>query len=156
MEMPLMANIIKKLFSKEDLAAIASAIGAVEKTTAGEIRVSIRQKRGWGERKSSIEDMARREFELLGMTKTQDRIGILIFLLLQDRKFFILADEGIHNKVEDGRWAKIADEMSAHFSKSNFRQGMIHGVQAVGGILSNLFPRKSDDINELPNEVKVR
>ena len=144
------------MFTKEDLSAIASAIGEAEKTTAGEIRVSIRQKRKWREKKHTIEEMARKEFRLLGMTKTKDRTGILIFLLLEDKKFFILADDGIHTKVEDGTWDKVANEMSDHFSQNNFRLGIIHGIQSVGVELSKYFPRKSDDINELPNDVHVQ
>jgi uncharacterized membrane protein len=151
-----MKNLVKHMFSKEDLAAIASAVGEAEKTTAGEIRVSIRQKRKWREKKRTIEELARQEFHLLGMTKTQDRTGILIFLLLEDKKFFILADDGIHAKVEDGTWDKIAKEMSNHFSQKNFRLGIIHGVTAVGIELAKFFPRKSDDTNELPNDVHVQ
>lgn len=151
-----MKNLTKKMFTKEDLAAITSAIGEAEKTTAGEIRVSIRQRCGWRERKLSIEQLARKEFHLLGMTETKDRIGILIFLLLQDKQFFILADEGIHVKVEDGTWEKIAGEISHHFSQKNFRQGIIHGVNTVGKVLSKYFPRTSADTNELPNDVRVR
>jgi uncharacterized membrane protein len=150
-----MENLVKKLFTKEDLAVIATAISEAEKTTAGEIRVSIRQKRRWRERKLSIEEMARREFHDLGMTKTKDQTGILIFLLMDERKFFILADEGIHTKVEEAAWTKIAEEISSHFSKKNFHQGVIHGVQAVGRVLSRFFPRKANDTNELPNDVHV-
>ena len=144
------------MFTKEDLAAIASAIGEAEKTTAGEIRVSIRQKRKWREKKRTIEEIARQEFHVLGMTKTKDRTGILIFLLLEDKKFFILADDGIHTKVKDGSWDKIAGEMSDHFSQKNFRLGILHGVKSVGAELAKYFPRKYNDTNELPNDVRVR
>jgi uncharacterized membrane protein len=150
-----MGNLIKKTFTKEDLAAIVAAIGKAEKSTAGEIRVSIRQKRRWREKKLGIENIARREFEFLGMHKTKDRTGVLIFLLLEDKKFYILADEGIHTKVEDGKWTKIAGGMSSHFSRKNFKQGIIQGVQLVGEELSKHFPHKADDKNELPNEVRV-
>jgi uncharacterized membrane protein len=151
-----MKNLVRQMFTKEDLSAIASAVGEAEKTTAGEIRVSIRQKRKWREKKLTIEEIARQEFHLLGMTKTKDRTGILIFLLLEDKKFFILADDGIHTNVEDGTWNKIANEMSDHFSQKNFRLGIIHGVHSVGMELSKFFPRKSDDTNELPNDVHVQ
>jgi len=151
-----MKNLVKQLFSKEDLSSIATAIGEAEKTTAGEIRVSIRQRRKWREKKNTLEQIARQEFHLLGMTKTKDRTGILIFLLLEDKKFFILADEGIHSKVEDGTWTAIADKMSAHFAQKNFQLGILHGVHSVGTELSKFFPRKSDDTNELPNDVHVR
>ena len=151
-----MKNLVKIMFTKDDLAEIASAISEAEKTTAGEIRVSIRQKRKWREKKKSIEEMARQEFNVLGMTKTKERTGIMIFLLLEDKKFFILADEGIHTKVKDGTWNIIANEMSDHFARGNFRHGIIHGVKSVGAELSKLFPRKLDNTNELPNDVRVR
>jgi uncharacterized membrane protein len=151
-----MSNLIKKLFTKEDLAAIAAEIGEAEKTTAGEIRISVRQKRRWSEKKKTLEEMARLEFRRLGMTKTKDRTGILIFLLIEDQVFFILADEGIHAKVAEGTWTKIAGEMSSHFAQKKFRYGINHGVQLVGKVLSQYFPRKSNDTNELPNEVHVR
>lgn len=151
-----MTHHVKKMFSKEDLAAIAASIKEAEKTTAGEIRVSIRQKRGWRERKLSLEQLARKEFHLLRMTNTKERIGILIFLLMQQRQFFILADEGIHAKVEGGTWDKIAKEMSDHFSRKNFLQGIIHGVQSVGKELARHFPRASGDVNELSDEVRVK
>jgi uncharacterized membrane protein len=143
------------LFTKEDLTSIISAIGKAEKITSGEIRVSIRQKRCWREKKLTIEEIARREFQLLGMGKKKERTGILIFLLLEDKKFYLFADEGIHTKVEDGKWKKIAGEMSSHFSQKNFRQGIIQGVQMVGEELSKFFPPKSGDANELPNDVRV-
>ncbi len=151
-----MKNLVKQMFKKEDLAAIASAISEAEKNTAGEIRVSIRQKRKWREKKRTIEEIARKEFHLLGMAKTKNRTGILIFLLLEAKKFFILADDGIHAKVKEGTWEKIANEMSDHFSQKNFRLGIIHGVKSVSMELSKFFPRKSDDTNELPNDVRVQ
>jgi len=150
-----MKNLLKKLFTKEDLALIASAINEAEKTTAGEIRVSIRQRRRWREKKLNIEEMARQEFHSLGMTKTKDQTGILIFLLMDEKKFFILADKGIHTKVEQASWTRIAEEMSSLFSKKDFRQGVIHGVQAVSKVLSQFFPQKANDKNELPNDVHV-
>lgn len=152
-----MKKSVKYFFPPEDLKAIADAIGEAEKTTLGEIRVDVRQRRNWLERKFSVEAMARREFKKLGMMQTKQRTGILIFLLLQDRAFYILADEGIHRKVEDGTWDAIAGEMSKHFSQKNFRFGIIHGVKRVGEILTRHFPEDpKDKKNELPNEVSIR
>jgi len=146
----------KKIFSDADAAAIAHAITEAEKTTAGEIRVGIRQRRTRGERKLTLEQMARKEFHELGMTKTQGKTGILIFLLLEDRQFYILADEGIHSKVDEGTWARIAMEMSGHFSRKQFREGVIFGVQSVGHVLSKHVPAGRKDPNELSNEVDIR
>lgn len=144
------------MFSKEDLSSIVAEIGKVEKTTAGEIRVSIRQRRKWSEKKKSIEEMARREFHNLGMTKTKDRTGVLIYLMLEDKKFYILADEGIHTKVDENTWPSIANAMSSHFSRKNFREGIIHGVQEVGKVLTQHVPRRLDDANELPDTIHIQ
>ena len=152
-----MRNLAKKMFPQEDLTAIANAIGEAEKTTSGEIRVDIKQRRGWRERKASIETMARHEFHRLGMTATQQRTGILIFLLLKEKQFYILADDGIHTKVADGTWDAIAKEMSEHFLQQNFKNGIIHGVERVGQVLSQYFPAApGDTANELSNEVSIR
>jgi uncharacterized membrane protein len=100
--------------------------------------------------------MARREFRKLKMTETRERTGVLIFLLLQDRAFYILADEGIHTRVEDGTWNAVAKEMSEHFYQKNFRDGIIHGVKRIGEILTRHFPADpNNNPDELSNEVSV-
>ena len=150
-----MAEHIKQLLSSEDLEAISSAIGETEHSTSGEIRVSIREKRSRKEHEMNIEKLARKEFEDLGMTSTRDRTGVLLFFLVETRQFYILADDGINSKVQDGTWQLIADIMSDHFSKQNFREGIIQGVQAIGKALSQHFPRKPDDTDEITNQVRV-
>lgn len=143
----------KKYLSEEDLKAVSGAIAAAEQSTCGEIRVVARHKRHWNERKLLLHDLALKEFSRLEMHKTQDRTGVLIFILFSERKFHIVADEGIHTKVQDGTWDGIAAIMSPHFAKGDFRGGIIDAVTSVGKILSNYFPRKPGDTNELSNDV---
>jgi uncharacterized membrane protein len=150
-----MQNLIKKLLTQEELDAVVSAIGEAEKNTSGEIQISIRQKRKWGERKLNIDEIARSEFYRLEMNKTRKKTGILIFLLLEERKFFIFADEGIYSKVEASMWEKIAAGMSSQFMKKDFHHGIIQGIQETGKVLSQFFPPGVDDVNELPNSVNV-
>jgi len=151
-----MTNHVKKLLPEVDLHAIARYIAEQEQQTSGQIRVSIRQSRKRNERGLSVEDLARKEFHALGMTKTAERSGVLIFLLLQDRKFHILADAGIHTKVGEGTWERIAGEMSRHFAGQNFKEGILHGIKSVATELSKHFPSKPGGRNELPDTVSVR
>jgi uncharacterized membrane protein len=151
-----MTTHVKKLLTEEDLHAIARFISEQEQQTSGQIRVSVRQRRARNERTLSVEDLARKEFHALGMTKTADRTGILIFLLLEDRKFHLLADEGIHKKVGEGTWQTIADEMARHFSEKKFREGILHGVRSVAVELGRHFPHKPGGRDELPNTVHVQ
>lgn len=150
-----MTNKVKRLLSEEDLHAITHFIEEQEQTTSGQIRVAIRERRARKEKGLSIEGLARREFHSLGMTKTAQRSGVLIFLLLEDRSFYILADEGIHRKVSEGTWETIAGEMGHHFSGKKFREGILHGVKLVASELSKHFPHRPGDKDELPNTVHI-
>jgi uncharacterized membrane protein len=143
----------KKYLTKEDLQAIAARIGDAEATTSGEIRVVVRHRRRWGEGKMTLHEIALKEFYKLGMDKTKDGTGILILILFSKRQFHIVADKGINTKVADGTWDVIAQRMTAHFKVANYREGICEAVSAVGNVLSESFPRKADDVDELPNEV---
>jgi uncharacterized membrane protein len=149
------ANLVKKFLSKQDLKEVADAIGEQEKRTSGEIRVSVRQKRSRKERPMTVEQLARHEFVHLGMMKTKERTGILIFILLETREFFILADEHINEKVGPGTWRSIAQTMSGAFAKKEYLQGLLDAVRSVADHLAQHFPIRPGDRNELPNTVDI-
>jgi len=147
-------NLFKnKYLSKADLKSLSAVIADAEKNTSGEVRVIIRHRRHWKERKLSLHSLTLNEFYRLGMENTRDKTGVLILLLLSERKFQIIADEGIHNKVEEGKWDKIASCMTDYFKKGNYFEGIAETIRAVGEELAKYFPRKADDTNELPDEI---
>ena len=43
--------------------------------------------------------------------------------------------------------------MEASFRKGEFTEGVVAGVERVGQVLARHFPRKTEDRNELPNEI---
>jgi len=145
--------LIYKFLNDDELLRISNKIKSEEKRTAGEICVSIKEQRSFLQKKKSVEDLAREEFFKLGIDKTRDKTGIIIFLLLAARQFYILADEGINKKVPEKTWDTIKDEMQDHFVDGKFSEGIIHGVDRVGNILSEHFPIKPDDTNEISNRV---
>lgn len=151
-----------KLFSKppllthEELEKIADAIGEAERRTSGEIRVSIRKRRGWHERKLSLHNFALKNFYELGMDKTAEKSGVLLFFSMRERAFQIIADEGIHKRVSDGYWDDLAQTLTAHFREKRFCDGICELVKEVGAKLSQEFPRRGADMNELPNDVSIR
>jgi uncharacterized membrane protein len=151
-----MANLVKKFFTESDFREIADAIGRAEASTSGEIRVEIRQRRERSEKKLSIDEIARREFVRLGISKTRDRNGVLILILLEDHELEVLADESIHKKVDPEVWQRIADDLVGHFKEQRFKEGILRAVEEVGKVLELHYPRKADDTNELTNVVGVR
>ncbi len=151
--MPSVKFLVKKYLSKQDLETVSAKIAEVERQTSGEIRVAIRHRRYWNERKLSLHELALKEFSRLGMQQTKHNTGVLILLLTSERKFHIIADKGIHARVEDGAWDRIAADMSAHFRDGNFVKGLSYAIETVGNELKQHFPRTSGDDNELSNEI---
>ena len=148
-------RLIYQFVNDDELLRISNKIKEMEKTTAGEICVSIKEKRSLLEKRKSLRNLAEKEFFKLGVANTRDKTGILIFLLLEDRKFYILADSGINAKVTQETWDKIKDEIQKKFARGEFCKGLIFGVEEVGKILSTHFPIKADDTNELSNRITV-
>ncbi|HUL43570.1 MAG TPA: TPM domain-containing protein [Bacteroidota bacterium] len=144
---------IKRYFSKEDLKKLAQAVADAEKNTSGQIRVVARHSRHWKERKLSLRDLALREFYRLGVQNTGHHTGVLLLVLFSERKFEIVADEGIHTRVTEGTWERIAAGMSIHFRKENYVEGISEAVKTIGNELAKYFPRDPESTNELPDEI---
>ena len=148
-------QLIYNFFDDDEFLRISNKIKETEKITAGEISVSIKEKRSFPQRKKTLKQLAEDEFYRLGITKTRDSTGILFFLILEDRQFYILADKGINEKVPQDTWDKIKNEMQERFAKGEFCNGILFGIEEAGKILSDHFPVKPDDTNELSNRVNI-
>lgn len=135
-------------FSRFDSEGIVAAIAAAELRSSGEIRVHVTRRVP-----ENLEERAVRRFELLGMTKTAERNGVLIYIAPRARQFRILGDTAIHAKCGAEFWTEVAASMEAFFRRGEFTEGVVAGVERVGEVLSRHFPRGEDDRNELPNTI---
>lgn len=149
-------SIIYKFFNDDEFLRLSNKIKEVEKTTSGEICVSIKEKRPFTKRKKTVAQLAEEEFFRIGINKTRDKTGILIYILLHEHKFHILADEGINAKVIPHTWDSIKDKMEEKFTRGEYCKGIMLAVETAGKILSEHFPIKPDDRNELSNRVFTR
>jgi uncharacterized membrane protein len=59
----------------------------------------------------------------------------------------------VHKKCGDVFWQALAAEMSGHFKKSDFTEGILHGIRKAGELLAAHFPRQAGEKDELPNQV---
>ncbi len=147
---------LNKYLTEEDLNKIKNEIAEVELSTSGEIRLSLREKRRFWEKLYQPHELAVKDFEKLGIAGTKDKTGILIFILFKERFYDILADEGIYEKIPDEVWNDLEAKLKEEFSQGAFVNGILHVVKSMGEILRCEFPRKTDDVNELPDEVVVK
>ena len=150
-----MNELIYHFFTDDDFLRISNKIKEAEKSTSGEIRVSIKEEIPFLKKNKTIKELAEEEFFKLDMDKTRDKTGILLFIVLGERKFYILADKGINEKVAPDTWGRIKSLMEDEFRNGRFTQGIIKGVEEIGKVLSQHFPIKPDDTNELSNKVVI-
>lgn len=150
-----MNKLVYHFFDDDDFLRISNKISEAELSTSGEIRVSIREEKTFSERNSDLRELAEKEFYKLNMHQTRDKTGILLFFLLGERQFYILADEGINEKVSGEVWANVSKEIQENFKNGYFSQGIVKGIENVSKLLSEHFPIKPDDKNELTNRVVI-
>ncbi|MCA2004225.1 MAG: TPM domain-containing protein [Ignavibacterium sp.] len=147
-------RIIYNYLNDDELLRISNTIKEVEKKTAAEILVTIKEKRTFLEKRKSIRQLAEIEFQKSGITKTKDRTGVLIFILLSDKQFYILADTKISEKIAQKTFDEIAEKMSNAFRSGKFSEGIIECINSLSEILTAFFPVLPDDVNEIPNKVR--
>ena len=149
-------NYLAKYLSEDDLNKIAGVISDIEKHTSGEIRICIKVRRGVLEGKFTPRELALDEFLKAGMHNTKDKTGVLIYILFDERKFEIIADEGINAKISESHWDEIKNEISCEFKNENYLDGLTKAINDIGNVLKNEFPPSGDNTDELSNEVIVK
>jgi len=128
---------------------IVAAIRAAEDRSRGEIRVHVSR-----QSVTDPEKAAAAQFEKLGMTKTAERSGVLLFVAPASQRFAVVGDRGIHERCGPGFWTEVAAAMEADFRQGRFTDGIVKGVTKAGDALAEHFPRTgSPDVNELSDEV---
>jgi len=144
---------VRRIFPPKVLAAIEAAIKASETMHTGQIRFVVE---GALDGAPLFRDQPAREraldiFSQLRIWDTAHNNGVLIYLLLADRDFEIVADRGIDAKVGRAGWEKICVEMETEFRTGNFQGGVIRGIEAVSRELATHFPAHGAGRNELPD-----
>jgi uncharacterized membrane protein len=139
----------RQLLQAIDQERIKAAIESAEQRTSGEICVSV-ARLFWG----SVEKAADKAFTRMGMTGTRDRNGVLFFVVPSRRKFVVLGDRGIHERVGQEFWDAIASTLSEKFRRGDFTGGLVNAIEKIGEQLAIHFPYDPlTDKNELADDV---
>lgn len=135
---------------------IEGEIRELEQGTRAELRVLIYLKKiaSLGKRPlDRVFEIARQRFAELGMTETEDRSGVLIFIAASDRLFAVVGDEGIDAKVLRDGWLDVVKKMGENFRKGRFEQGFRAAISHLAEVLKEHYPIKPGDKNEISNAV---
>ena len=139
-----------KFFTNEEKSGIVKAIREAEKATSGEIRLHLERKVS-----KDLYQSAQDVFNRIGMVKTAQRNGVLIYLATGDRKFAVIGDKGINDVVPENFWEDIVLQMTERFKNGHFFEGVCGAVQQIGEKLKQYFPYQPEDINELPDDISL-
>jgi uncharacterized membrane protein len=135
--------------SRLDQDRIVGAIREAEGKTSGEIRVFLQR----GNLKGDAVPAAQKQFRNLGMQKTNERNGVLIFVAPRARKFAVIGDEGVHQKCRPEYWSHLVDSMRDYFQKEDFTQALVEAIEQTGQLLAKHFPKAGGGKNELSDEI---
>ena len=139
---------IEEWLTPAELGRVRDAVQAAEKRTSGEIRVHLDVAI-----MEDVLDHAAFVFDDLGMARTKDRNGVLIYVSVPGRKVAVIGDVAIHAKLGDGYWYGVLDLILGHFKQDRFCDGLCAGVERLGEQLREHFPYQRDDVNELSDNV---
>ena len=137
------------LFSKPEQDRIIEAIKAAEMDTSGEIRVHVEHHCPH----SDVLTRAQEVFAHLNMHRTELQNGVLFYVAVSDRKFAVLGDKGINERVPVGFWDNVRDVLRQHFVKEQFSEGLGQGITLAGQQLKTFFPHQKNDANELSDDI---
>lgn len=144
---------VKQHFPADAMRRIEATIASSEKLHSGEIRFAVESNLEVIDllRNKSAKKRAIEVFSNLRVWDTEQNNGVLIYLLLADHDFEVLADRGIHHHVGEDGWERISKEMERLFRQGQFESGVVYGISQVGLVLAQHYPANDNNPNELPN-----
>ena len=134
-----------------DLDRVEAAIRSAERRTSGQIRVAVARFYFWG----SVRRAADAAFARLRMNRTRRRNAVLLFVAPRLRRFAVIGDAGIHERVSDAFWGQVSEALQRDFRAGDLTAGLLHAIETVGDRLAEHFPPDPLGDNELPDRVEL-
>lgn len=129
--------------------ALQAGIAAAERGHRGEIRVHLEG------RYPGDGPLRRAEalFHELGLDRTRDGTGVLLYVAEVDRKAAVFAGPGIYGARAPGFWHDVSSAVARGYADGNRVKGLLRALDMIRDIL--LETARGDDTagNEVPNEV---
>lgn len=105
------------------------------------------------QREKKVYERAIRHFMESGVYDTRDRTGILIFISLLEHRVELIADRGINEKIDQIEWDSIVQNIVSGIKRGDWEKHLADSILRCGDLLEKHFPIKSDDKNELRDDI---
>ena len=151
----------RRALPADTLQRLADRVTASEKLHTGQIRIVAEHSLPWSylRRQASARERAIMLFSKYRVWDTEHNNGVLIYLLMPEHAIEIVADRGVSRHVPHDEWQRLIADMSAHFRRSEYEQGLQSTIELVSSRLVTHFPRSLHTPglnNELPDAPVVR
>ena len=148
---------VRYAFPPRAMTAIEGAIAEQERRHDGELRFAVESALPFSDlvRGISARERAIELFSRLRVWDTEQNAGVLVYLLLADKRVEIVADRGIHARVGEAAWEAICGAMQREFAAGRFEAGVVTGVQAISDLLALHYPPRGENPDELSNRPVV-
>ena len=147
----------RRLLPQPALQRLEAAVRASEARHLGELRICVEAGLGlprlW--RNQSPRQRAIECFGLLRVWDTEHNNGVLIHLLLADRRIEVVADRGLSQRVPPETWQALADQLGHALAQDRIEAGLQQAINHVGDLLHAHFPAPAHapNPNELPDAI---
>lgn len=90
-------------------------------------------------------------FGRLRVWDTEHNNGVLIYLLLAERRIEIVADRGLMRHTSEAHWQAVLQALRQPLQQGDFESGLTQALEAVSALLVAHFPITDSTANELPD-----
>ncbi|MEO8444447.1 MAG: TPM domain-containing protein [Gammaproteobacteria bacterium] len=144
---------LRRRFPAPALAAIEAAITASEQEHRAEIRCAVESVLPAGRLFRGMTSAARATevFARLHVWDTAENNGVLLYVLLAERKIEIVPDRGYAGRVSAAEWAEVCAALECAFGAGEYAAGTVAAIDRIGVLARRHFPARDGDRNELPD-----
>lgn len=98
--------------------------------------------------------LAALQFVQQGVHVTTEHTGVLLFISLAEHYVEVVADSGIHHKLDGEIWQNIVDDLITNIKRDQMSEGIVSAIEQIGILLTTHFPSDGkDNENELANHL---
>lgn len=146
---------LRRRFPAALLEEMTAAIAAGERSHRGEVRIALESRLAPLAVLEGLDAAirARQVFTQLRVWDTEHNNGVLLYVLMAERRIEIVADRGIAAQVAPAEWDAIRERMGSCYARGQWRDGTLQGIAAAHALLARHFPADGNDItDELPDQ----
>lgn len=106
-------------------------------------------------RRARVRKAALHQFLAHGLHVTEARTGVLLFACLADHRVEVIADVGIHSRVEAEVWADAVEALTGGLKAGDPARGFEAAIALCGDVLAEHFPPAPRDRNEVADRLVI-